>query len=191
MEKYAIKIINRLEESSYLDREMHDMHVYVLQKRLEQMAVLLAMYVAAVIFHVIIPTIFFHIEYMSIRKHLGGYHCESYCGCFVASLIMYGILIALNEFVEYIIEAIALLCIVSAIYILITGAVNNDNIHWSSGEMAKTSSIARMLTLVYGIMIIVMYVLDAPSEIILFSMMGIVFPALMLIAEKIRLKVIK
>lgn len=186
MEKTAQKLIGILEDGNYLDSELHDMHVYVLQKKMEQIILSVIIYAAAIKFKVVIPTILFHIIYISIRKHSGGYHCESYIACFIFSLIMYASLILIYQFRIYTLKILAVLCISSALYILITGAVNNENIHWSQEDLARTTVITRIYTIIYSIFILLMWLFNLPEGYIIFSMMGIIYPAITLLIEQIK-----
>ena len=187
MERTVQKIINKLEAGNYLSEDMHDMHIYVLQKWLEQLIVSTIIYATALVFHVVLPTILFHIIYMSIRKHCGGYHCESYAACFVFSIIMYATNILMYQLAAYVIKPLAILCIISVIYIIITGAKNNENIHWTLEDLSRTSVITRIYTVIYGVMICAMWIVGLPEAYIIFSMMGLIYPALTLLIETARI----
>lgn len=191
MEKTATKIVDKLIMDRYLLSENRDMYIYVFQKKVEQIVGMVILIILAVAFHVLPETIAFYISFSMIRKHAGGFHCNTSFGCLCTSVGIYTVFV-LCLFPIWMAHPSMMygMLIFSMIVLLAIGAVNHPNMAWNMEEYLASKKKTRINTLLWSCVILILYMVGAPVNYIAFLSFSVVLPAfLVIIAKMIRMEV--
>lgn len=191
MEKAATRFVDKLIMDNYLLSENRDMYIYVFQKKVEQILGISVLIILGVAFHVLPETIAFYIAFSMIRKHAGGFHCNTSFGCFCSSAGIYAIFVLwlYPIWVSHTWMMYSML-ILSVIVLLAIGAVNHPNMAWNKEEYLASKKKTRMNTILCGSVILILYMISGPVNYIAFMSFSIVLSAILVsIAKIIRMEV--
>lgn len=139
--------------------------------------------------HAFLETILFLIAFTVIRRFSGGFHMNSFAGCLIASSFLE--LIFVKAFIPlfslYYIY-IPWITIIASLFILIVGAINNKNIHWTDYELLEAKQASRITVGILLFILLNLIQLDMPVIYILSISYGIILSSLLLMIEYIRQK---
>lgn len=186
MEKIATRLVDRLIMDSYLLQENRDMYIYVFQKKVEQSIGLILLIILALALHVLPETIVFYIPFSMIRRHTGGFHCDTCLGCLCSSIGIYLIFVfwVYPVWMVHIWVMFGML-IFSVLIIILIGATNHPNMAWNKEEYMASKRKSRMNTLLWFGILFVLYIAGMPISYIAFLSFAIVLPAILLVIAKI------
>lgn len=74
IEKIADDLIGQMTEARLIDKEMEARYVYVFICWIEKFITVGSIIVISLMFHKLLPTIFFLVFFLELRKRTGGYH---------------------------------------------------------------------------------------------------------------------
>lgn len=174
-----------LMNGSILEDEQ-DLYSYTILVLIEKIIGFSAIYLIALFQGHLLETILFILCFSNLRKYTGGFHANSFAGCFIGTTgiylayirLIYPYLLA-NRYIN--ITAY----IISAMVILILGAVNHPNMHWDKEEYREHKRYARITVLVELAAGVLFLCLRAAEKYILFMSFGMILCAVLLILGKI------
>lgn len=184
MEQFSKYIIKKIADLSIIEDEELQNYEYTLQILLEQMITYGSVFIIAAFQKRILETIVFLISFSSLRKRTGGFHLPSFWVCYIFSVsiyLTYAFILfpllkeygGLNFFVF----------ILSAVFVLVKGAVNNDSIHWNRSEYKCACTASRLIVIIeVGCMIFIGYFLSI-IDIALYLSFGTILAASLLGVE--------
>lgn len=82
-------IVGLLLKNDLITKAEYEEFVYVLLGDFESVMVVISILTLGVISRRIIPTISFLLCFFSLRKRTGGYHLNTYAGCYICTLCLY------------------------------------------------------------------------------------------------------
>ncbi|WP_252871336.1 accessory gene regulator B family protein [Roseburia inulinivorans] len=127
IEKIADDLIGQMTEARLIDKEMEARYVYVFICWIEKfitvgsIIVISLMFhkllptifflvfflelrkrtgsiiVISLMFHKLLPTIFFLVFFLELRKRTGGYHLDKFYRCYLASIVSYLVIVIISE----------------------------------------------------------------------------------------------
>ena len=89
IEKIADDLIGQMTEARLIDKEMEARYVYVFICWIEKFITVGSIIVISLMFHKLLPTIFFLVFFLELRKRTGGYHLDKFYRCYLASIVSY------------------------------------------------------------------------------------------------------
>lgn len=141
-----------IEEQLVLEKKKED-YVYTLTCMLESIITLTTIVILSFFFKNTIHTIGFLWFFFFLRKRTGGYHAETFFGCFLSTVIIYiGLVPVCRIFLQYPMLRWMML-IVTCCVIFVIGGVNHPNMNMDKEEFESAKNSAR-LALILEIMII-------------------------------------
>lgn len=138
----------------------------------------------SVLFRVFIPTVFFLISFLTIRKRCGGFHFNSFFKCYFSSVLIYIVIVVISLFkLDY--TVINLLMIVASVVLIYFGAVNHPNMNYSKEELMAAKESSRLLVVLFDIIAVVLNYFKVSYRIIYYMETGVIFCAILLLLSKI------
>lgn len=187
MEAIAGKIVHYMKNKGYLSNLDTEWGIYAVTLKLEQFIGLLGVLMIMVVTKHYFDILSFYIVLRMIRRRSGGYHTNSFISCFVLSMLslLFLVYIAL-PFMKGNVGLSVIATVVSAAAIVIMGAVNHPNMAWDNEELSESKRRCRLNTLLVCIGVIVIgYIPNIPSDIILCGMFGIIMSAFLMVLAKV------
>lgn len=178
--------MNGLIKRQYIESLEKDDYVYATIMLMEKWISLSIIIALSILFQKTIPTLFFLVFLLAIKRRSGGFHADSFRKCLVLTVaiyicfifILYPVMVAKIYFTYSIL-------VVSIVVLLIIGAVNHPNMHWNSKEFEASQRASRLIVFLEGIIIWILAVLDADSSIIVFMAFAIILSTILLLLAKI------
>ncbi len=146
----------------------------------------MAIILLGIYFQKIIPTFFFLVFLLEIKKRSGGYHVDKFITCFLVTIGIYSIFVIL--LLPIMLQAINVtyaILAVSIIILEIIGAVNHPNMNWNIEEYKRSKKMSRTVVALEGIVIICFIYLGVCLELIVFMAFAVILSALLLLLAKI------
>ena len=97
IEKIADDLIGQMTEARLIDKEMEARYVYVFICWIEKFITVGSIIVISLMFHKLLPTIFFLVFFLELRKRTGGYHLDKFYRCYLASIVSYLVIVIISE----------------------------------------------------------------------------------------------
>lgn len=185
-EQIADKVTNRLIEYQLIEAKQKELYHYMIQIQLEKMIGIIPILILSIIFKEILPTVVFLYFFFSIRKRSGGFHLNSFGGCFIGTTAVYLFyVLVLNPFllqhlcVNYVVLGFAV------IGVLLLGAVNHPNMEWDEAEYRASKCYSRMIVIVEALCISIFAIVQADIRYTLFMSYGVILSATLLVLGKL------
>lgn len=185
-ERIANRITRELVENQMIQPEAQEFYQYSLLVLIEKIIGVTAILLLALWFRLLPQTIVFIFFFFRIRNRSGGFHLNTFGGCFVGTLAVYVIyalwlypLLLEHPMVNY------GMLVIAAVLILVLGAVNHPNMEWSKEEFLVSRRMARFTVLLELLCIGVFVFLQGDESYILFMSYGVILSAILLVLGKI------
>lgn len=186
IEKIAERIADKLIGYEYIDCNKREDYVYAMIMSMESWISIFSIVLIGMLFHVLVPTIFFLIFFLAIKRRSNGYHAETFQSCYLFSISVFLFFVAvLSPAMQHGLYVTYVLFILSAIMILTIGAVNHPNIHWSGEELRASKKAARWVVLMESGVFSVLSYLGADEKIIVFMAFAVILSSVLLLLAKI------
>lgn len=185
IERIAIDLADQMTEAKLIDKEVSERYSYVLISWMERFVTIGTIILISIAVHMFLPTSFFLIFFLALRKRTGGYHLDKFYQCYFSTIVSYLIISAIcSGFVNYPKQLfVILLLAIGAIGII--GTVNHPNMHMDSEELAESKSAARTIVLLEGSIICCCVLLGADKVFIGYMEMAVILCAVLLCIAKI------
>lgn len=190
------RIANVLTEHMFADGLIEcgdkEIYHYAIQVLIEKIIGFSTIFLFSIMWGVFLETVFFLLCFSCLRKYTGGFHSESYAGCFVGTTGIYIIYVKLLYpiFLKYMnINMTAFY--IAGLLILLIGAVNHPNMEWSKKEYENCKALARIAVIVELFIITSFLYLGMEKDYILFMSFGMILCAFLLALGKITKQEVK
>lgn len=182
----AVKATGYLIKNEVGKAEDKESYIYGMELIMEKVLTYLALLILALYFKLLIPSLLFVTFFVLLRGYTGGYHANTYAGCFVGTILMY---LACSQVVAPLLQKNKMFLlpglIITAIIILKLAPVNHPNLELNSIEIIKCRNGTKAMLTVELIAIIVGIIFQIKMEYITFPFLGMVMSAILLIVAKI------
>lgn len=178
------RLVNAFVEKKLITNYQKEEYEYALICELESLITIGSVVFLSLLLDNFLQTICFLSFFLSLRKRSGGYHLNSFVGCYIGTIIIYLAMCVITSLIHskihlYIFSAIAF------VIIAVIGAINHPNMDFSSNEYRGAKKSTRlMLCFEIGI-IVFMVIIKVNFSIIAYALMGININALFLIVAKL------
>lgn len=187
MTEYFANMVTRTMRMDGLIKECDEsIYSYSIQVMVEKIIGFSVIYLIALFQGLFLETVLFIVFFSNLRKYTGGYHANTFRGCFVGTIGIY--LLYIKLIYPYLlnnmeINMVALL--LSGMAILVLGAVNHPGMDWDKKEYEENKMLARIAVFVELLVVIALTYLGMAEKYILFMSFGMILCAILLTLGKI------
>ncbi len=186
------RIVNKMLLFDLVSEHEKEYYNYYIELALEKMIAMSTIFVMAFWMDRIVEMILFIVAFSSIRKYAGGYHCNTFHGCYLLSMCVSFVCISplFDSRLNLSKMTFIIFTILCTGVILMIGAVNHPDMHWDDMEQRNSKNIAKSIVMLLGGSVISLCYLDIFQDYVIYIAEGIWINALsMLIAKIIRQEV--
>ena len=171
-------LVDQLIKNELIEGIQRDEYLYSLECFIEGILTTGSLLILGICFGKLIPTIVFLIFFFSLRRRTGGFHLDTFGGCYIGTLVLYVIISASAKCIMSEPVLLAILTVCAFVSILVIGTVNHPNIDMSKEELnaAKVSSM---------MLVGFLWWVRANIEIIVYMCLAIILCSGLLIVAKI------
>lgn len=133
----------------------------------------------------LIPTLFFLVFFLSLRKRTGGYHLNSFGQCYVGTVAAYIIILGITPILVNYPKLLLGMLFPAICVIKLIGTVNHPNMHMNDEELAESNKAAGIMVVLEGFIIYFFALIRADMVYICYMSAAIILCAVLLCAAKI------
>ena len=185
IEKIADDLIGQMTEARLIDKEMEARYVYVFICWIEKFITVGSIIVISLMFHKLLPTIFFLVFFLELRKKTGGYHLDKFYRCYLASIVSYLVIVIISEKLSEYPQWLFAIVLLAITGIGLIGTANHPNMHMTSDELMESKKSARTIVLLEGCIILGCVLLDADMVYVSYMAIAVILCAALLCIAKI------
>lgn len=186
MSYLASILTEKFMKNSLIDSNVKENYDYAIQVYLEQIIGFSILLTVSMLCGFLGETIAFIVFFTYVRRYSGGFHVRSFHGCVFCSVVTY--IVYVNYLYSFLLRNMRINMIIvaiSAFVILLVGAVNHPNMHWSICEYNISRNCARVVAVIEVSCIVLLLILEVSYSYILFMSFGLTLSAIMLLLAKI------
>ncbi len=190
--KLAVKTAGYLIMNKVGTVDYEESYIYGIEIMIEKFITYSVLLILALYFKQIIPSLLFVIFFVLLRGYTGGYHANTYAGCFISTLVMYltcSLVLAPRLLEEEILLFPGLA--ITIIVILTLAPVNHPNLDMNSKEIKNCKMGTKVVILIETVFILGGIICNVSKIYIVFSLLGMVMCAILLILAKIMKQEVK
>mgnify|MGYP002269293248 CR=1 FL=1 len=176
IEKIADDLIGQMTEARLIDKEMEARYVYVFICWIEKFITVGSIIVISLMFHKLLPTIFFLVFFLELRKRTGGYHLDKFYRCYLASIVSYLVIVIISEKLSEHPQWLFAIVLLAITGIGLIGTAN---------ELMESKKSARTIVLLEGCIILGCVLLDADMVYVSYMAIAVILCAALLCIAKI------
>ena len=185
IEKIADDLIGQMTEARLIDKDMEERYVYVFICWIEKFITVGSIIVISLLFHKLLPTIFFLVFFLELRKRTGGYHLDKFYKCYLASIISYLAIVIISARLSEHPRLLFAILVIAITGIVLIGTANHPNMRMTLDELTESKKAARIITLLEGCIILGCILLEADMVYISYMAIAVILCAALLCIAKI------
>jgi len=185
IEKMAYDLIGQMTEARIINKDMEERYVYVFICWTEKFITVGSIILLSLLFHKLLPTIFFLVFFLELRKRTGGYHMDKFYKCYLVSIVSYFIIVIISEKLSEHPQWLFAIVALAITGIGLIGTVNHPNMHMTSDELVESKKSARTIVLLEGCIMLGCALLYADMVYISYMAIAVILCAALLCIAKI------
>lgn len=185
IEKIAIYLVGQMTETKLIVKDMEERYIYVLICWIEKNVSIGTIVLISIVAKKFLPTLFFLMFFLELRKRTGGYHLEKFYQCYLATVVSYLIILLISARLADYPQWLLGMLLLAMLGIGIVGTVNHPNMHMNSEELAESKNAARIIVLLEGSIICGCVMLGADMVFISYMAIAVILCAVLLCIAKI------
>jgi accessory gene regulator B len=185
IEKMAIGLVDQMTETKLIHKDMAERYIYVAICWMEKSVTIGTIILISIVAHKFLPTMFFLIFFLGLRKRTGGYHLDKFYQCYLATIISYLTILVISASLAEQSQWLLGMLLLSMLGIGIIGTVNHPNMHMDSSELAESKNEASLIVLLEGIIIFCCIMLGADMIFISYMAIAVILCAALMCIAKI------
>ena len=150
IEKIAIDLVDQMTETKLIHKDMAERYIYVAICWMEKFITIGTIILISIAVEKFLPTLFFLIFFLGLRKRTGGYHLDKFYQCYLVSVLSYLVILGISTSLVGYPQLILGMLLFAMSVIGIIGTVNHPNMHMDSAELAESKKEARIILLLQG-----------------------------------------
>ena len=187
IEKIIAYVVSLLMKEQLINEDEVDKYVYGYTCLLENIITIISILFISILKGNLVPMLFFLSFFFLLRGRTGGYHLNSFVGCFIGTIsicILVSELSALFMCKSRIIGSV--IVVFSAGIILVIGTVNHPNMQMNRGELQESKKLARITVVLELLAVFFLSFLKVGDVIVCYSSYAIILCALLMIIAKVK-----
>lgn len=185
MEKKINVLADMLVEYNLIAVEQRDEYRYALVCLIENFITTGSILLISLLLGNVIPTIGFLVFFFSLRKRSGGYHVSTFGGCYIRTLITYGMVVWCSTWLGRNIHLLMALTVAAGICILVVGTVNHPNIHMGTEELQSAKKASRTMLILELAVIFSLVWINRDVVFVTYISIAVILCAVLLMTAKI------
>lgn len=185
IEKMAYDLIGQMTEARIINKDMEERYVYVFICWTEKFITVGSIILLSLLFHKLLPTIFFLVFFLELRKRTGGYHMDKFYKCYLVSIVSYFIIVIISEKLSEHPQWLFAIVALAITGIGLIGTVNHPNMHMTSDELVESKKSARTIVLLEGCIMLGCALLYADMVYVSYMAIAVILCAALLCIAKI------
>lgn len=185
IEKIAIDLVDQMTETKLIHKDMAERYIYVAICWMEKFITIGTIILISIAVEKFLPTLFFLIFFLGLRKRTGGYHLDKFYQCYLASVLSYLVILGISTSLVGYPQLILGILLFAMSVIGIIGTVNHPNMHMDSAQLAESKKEARIILLLEGSIIYCCVLLGADLIFISYMAIAVILCAALLCIAKI------
>ena len=185
IEIVAYLLVEQMISQYNIDEKNREIYVYSLVCFLENCITIGSVIVISVFLKNVSQTLLFLIFFLSLRRHTGGFHLNSFAQCYLGTIILYIVVLFIYSIIIDYPKVMFVLLILSICLIGIIGTVNHPNIYMNAFELSISKKMARIIVLCQGTVIFLLYYFGISMFYIGFMSLGVILCATLVCVAKI------
>lgn len=185
IKRIAIDLVGQMAETELIDKNMEERYVYALVCWLEKFITVGTVILISVAVQRLLPTLFFLVFFLGLRKRTGGFHLDKFYQCYFATMVSYLIVVLISNTLTEHPQWLFGMLLLAMIGICIIGTVNHPEMHMDSEELAASKSVARIIVLLEGSIIFGCALLGAEMIFISYMAIAVILCAVLVCIAKI------
>ena len=145
IEKMAMGLVDQMAEEKMIDKEAEEYYVYTLVSLMEKFITIGTILLISVLIEKLVPTAFFLLFFLSLRKRTGGYHMNTFFQCYLGTVVTYMLVLGLCMVLVDYPQLVFGLLLVAICIVEVIGTVNHPNIHMDAVELSESKRAARII----------------------------------------------
>ena len=191
VEKIVSKLVRELIGNEIIDISQKEEYEYAIICQLESFITIGSIVLISLLFDNLIPTVCFLTFFLSLRKRTGGYHLDSFIGCYMGTMCVYvGVVFLCHVTCNYF-NYIKIITLIASLYIGIIGTVNHPNMDLDDEELRYSKSSARLVLIIEIFAIMFLCWMNIDLNVVSYSIWGIILCAILLLLAKLKKQEIK
>ena len=184
-EKIAIDLVDQMTETKLIHKDMAERYIYVAICWMEKFITIGTIILISIAVEKFLPTLFFLLFFLGLRKRTGGYHLDKFYQCYLASVLSYLVILGISTSLVGYPQLILGMLLFAMSVIGIIGTVNHPNMHMDSAQLAESKKEARIILLLEGSIIYCCVLLGADLIFISYMAIAVILCAALLCIAKI------
>ncbi len=185
IEKIAIDLVDQMTETKLIHKDMAERYIYVAICWMEKFITIGTIILISIAVEKFLPTLFFLLFFLGLRKRTGGYHLDKFHQCYLASVLSYLVILGISTSLVGYPQLILGMLLFAMSVIGIIGTVNHPNMHMDSAQLAESKKEARIILLLEGSIIYCCVLLGADLIFISYMAIAVILCAALLCIAKI------
>ena len=185
IEKIAIDLVDQMTETKLIHKDMAERYIYVAICWMEKFITIGTIILISIAVEKFLPTLFFLLFFLGLRKRTGGYHLDKFYQCYMASVLSYLVILGISTSLVGYPQLILGMLLFAMSVIGIIGTVNHPNMHMDSAQLAESKKEARIILLLEGSIIYCCVLLGADLIFISYMAIAVILCAALLCIAKI------
>lgn len=185
IEKIAIDLVDQMTETKLIHKDMAERYIYVAICWMEKFITIGTIILISIAVEKFLPTLFFLLFFLGLRKRTGGYHLDKFYQCYLASVLSYLVILGISTSLVGYPQLILGMLLFAMSVIGIIGTVNHPNMHMDSAQLAESKKEARIILLLEGSIIYCCVLLGADFIFISYMAIAVILCAALLCIAKI------
>ena len=185
IEKIAIDLVDQMTETKLIHKDMAERYIYVAICWMEKFITIGTIILISIAVEKFLPTLFFLLFFLGLRKRTGGYHLDKFYQCYLASVLSYLVILGISTSLVGYPQLILGMLLFAMSVIGIIGTVNHPNMHMDSAQLAESKKEARIILLLEGSIIYCCVLLGADLIFISYMARAVILCAALLCIAKI------
>lgn len=185
VEKMALKIVNQMKLQKIISKSNCEYYEYALIVIVEHVITIGTLLILGLIFSQLLPTIYFMLFFLSLRKRTGGFHANKFWKCYLGTVTFY---IAIMQILPILCKKPMImygLLSLATLLICVIGTINHPNIDMSKSELQESKKMARFVVLMELMIINVLVYLKADKLYIGYMAVAVILCAFLMCLARI------
>lgn len=185
IEKLAVDLVSQMVEAKLIDMEMETRYVYTLVCWLEKFITVGTVIFISAAMKKLLPTLFFLIFFLGLRRRTGGFHLSRFYQCYFATIASYLMIVIVSAGLAKHPQGLFGILLLAMVGIGLIGTVNHPEMHMTPKELAESKNIARIIVMLEGSIICGSALFGAEMIFISYMAMAVILCAVLLCIAKI------
>ena len=181
----AYYITQKLIHNDLILEKKSEYYIYILTAFIEKTIVVGSIILISLFFGLLVPSVIFLVFFLSLRKRTGGYHANTFLGCYLGTIAIYLGILAVNTFLTDFLYWVLAVMIIAVCIVLAIGIINHPNLEMDDNELTMAKKAARRMVILQGCFVLLMLFTGLDTIYINYMATAIILCATLLLLAKL------